>query len=446
MISGIITGISIAILTQRYLLMPDNIRDLLVRGVAAAKANQEDEARFFLEWLLRLDPPEDECIEACYWLSEVSSDPAEKRRLLEETLARRPSDYRARRSLAVLEGRLNPQEIVNPDRLMARAEQGPVAAQRFECPQCGGRLTFTPDGSSLTCEYCSRNQVLATSQTGKDPGPAEMDFTVALATAQGHVQPIDMRTFECQACAARFLLPPQAISLTCPYCVSVYVIEAGENKSVIPPESVIPFVFPASEAQQLLRKFLAFRKRRDPITDANLHGLYLPVWKFTISGYLPWEGREYQHGEWKTASGQKLILYDDILVLATHTLPEVWSEEVKRFHYHLAVPYDPAYLADWPAETYQITLSDASLKARWQALERLRKSLNHEQTGPINDLKVNSMDLLIQSFQFILVPIWIAHLKDGDQPCSVLINGQTGEIRAQLARSEKRGLLSWLLD
>lgn len=426
--------------------MTDNTRDLLVRGVAAAKANQKDEARFFLEWLMRLDPPEDECIEACFWLSEVSSDPTEKRRFLEEALARRPSDYRARRSLAVLDGRLNPQEIVDSDRLPAQAEQGQVEAQRFECPQCGGRLTFTPDGCSLTCDYCSHNQVLITPQAGKSNGPAEMDFTVALATARGHVRHINMRSFECQACAARFLLSPQAMSLTCPYCASVYVVDVWETKSLIPPESLIPFAFPTSKAQQLLQEFLSSRKKRGPITDAILHGLYIPVWKFTISGYLPWEGVDYQHSEWETISGQKLILYDDILVLATHTLPEVWSEEVRHFDYHMAVPYDSAYLVDWPAETYQITLSDASLKARWQALDRLRKILHQEQAGLMNNLKVNSMDLLIQSFQLVLVPIWIAHLKDEDRRCSVLINGQSGMIRNKLASSEKRGLLSWLLD
>ena len=33
--------------------MQDSLRDLLTRGIAAAKAGQSEEARFFLEWLLR---------------------------------------------------------------------------------------------------------------------------------------------------------------------------------------------------------------------------------------------------------------------------------------------------------------------------------------------------------------------------------------------------------
>ena len=85
--------------------MTDSIRDLLVRGIAAAKAQDKDEACFFLEWVLRLDPPLDERLEALYWLNEASDNSKKKRDCLEEILARRPTDYRARRSLAVLEGK-----------------------------------------------------------------------------------------------------------------------------------------------------------------------------------------------------------------------------------------------------------------------------------------------------------------------------------------------------
>ena len=54
-------------------------------------------------------------MEACYWLSEVSDDPTEKRSLLEEILANNFGDARARRKLAILDGKIKPEEIVDPD-------------------------------------------------------------------------------------------------------------------------------------------------------------------------------------------------------------------------------------------------------------------------------------------------------------------------------------------
>ena len=50
-------------------------------------------------------------------MSEVLDDPAEKRKALENCLANDLQHTRARRSLAILEGRLKADEIVNPDRL-----------------------------------------------------------------------------------------------------------------------------------------------------------------------------------------------------------------------------------------------------------------------------------------------------------------------------------------
>ena len=52
--------------------MSDGARDLLVRGIAAAKAGERAEARHYLEWALRQQPSSDEQLEAWLWLSDVS--------------------------------------------------------------------------------------------------------------------------------------------------------------------------------------------------------------------------------------------------------------------------------------------------------------------------------------------------------------------------------------
>ena len=59
--------------------MSEGTRDLLVRGIAAAKAKDKDQARFYLEWVLRAEADRQQKVEAWLWLSEISDDPAEKR-------------------------------------------------------------------------------------------------------------------------------------------------------------------------------------------------------------------------------------------------------------------------------------------------------------------------------------------------------------------------------
>jgi tetratricopeptide (TPR) repeat protein len=132
--------------------MSDSVRDLLVRGIAAAKAGERQEAFRYLEWALNLDATSEQRIQAWYWLSECSEDAEEKRYYLQQVLCVDPNCQPARRGLAVLEGRLKPEEIVDANRLPGVHLQAGADARRFVCPTCGGRLTYTPDGKSLTSD------------------------------------------------------------------------------------------------------------------------------------------------------------------------------------------------------------------------------------------------------------------------------------------------------
>ena len=436
--------------------MSESVRDLLVRGIAAAKSKEsgtgssKGEARHYLEWVLRLDASLDQQIEAWYWLSEISEDPVEKRHYLEEVLANQPNYYLARRSLAILDGKLDPREIVNPDRMPVPSANSPqtTQAQRFVCPTCGGRLTYTPDGTTLTCEYCDQRQKLISPQTGSTETFEETDFTIALASAKGHTRPSAMRIFECQACGASFVLSPQTLSLTCPYCAAVYVVKAEQTRLLIPPDAIIPFKITQEEAQQTLLTWLAMHREVSlKIPQAHedpLRGFYLPTWCFNLTGYLPWKGLEYDDREWKPTSGYKLVLNDNLLIPAGRKLPEVLAKEIDTFNLACLVPYDPAYLADWPAETYQISLSDASLDARQQALAKAQAALPGDLIKPVRDLQIDSSALLVESFKLILLPLWVSHYHIKEKNYPLLINGQNGKVSAEIPDRGSHRWLAWL--
>src|SRR5450756_2189468 len=100
--------------------MSDSTHDLLIRGIAAAKGDSKQEARFYLEWVLRSpDAEQPQLVEAWRYLAEISDDPQEKRNCLDEVLARNPTDPEARRALAILNGDLKPADLVDPDRMPA---------------------------------------------------------------------------------------------------------------------------------------------------------------------------------------------------------------------------------------------------------------------------------------------------------------------------------------
>ena len=183
--------------------MSDSAHDLLVRGIAALKAKEYQEANFYLDRVLTNEPDIQESIEARLGLCEISTDPKEQRNLLEDILSNDPTEARARRKLAILDGKLKPDEIVDADHLVQPAQNTQEAndPKRFVCPKCGGRMTFLPDGKSLTCEYCQSRQEL-NSNSHNSQQSSEQDFFLAMATSRAHFSPVVQRTFSCKGCGA----------------------------------------------------------------------------------------------------------------------------------------------------------------------------------------------------------------------------------------------------
>lgn len=430
--------------------MSDNTRDLLVRGLAAFHAKEYPEARRYLEWMLRLDPDEDQRVEAWLTLSEMSSDPAEKRAYLEDILVRDMGNMRARRALAVLDGKLKPEEMVNPDSVIQPlVEVEPATgARRFICPQCGGRMTFKPDGKSLTCEYCESRQRLSSARQRTEQSVIGQDFTIAMATAKGHLTPATARTFTCQGCGMGFVLPPRQMTLTCPHCASAYVVDSGERQTILP-NALIPFRVDEEQAKRALKAWFD-RNLPDKIKMVKVTSgvaLYVPVWAFDLSGSVGWRGMKHSERkpstaellfggggarmQWVAASGDQPVLRGNVLVLAAGKWPEACLGALRAFNLDETAPYDEGYLANWMAETYTLSVGDASLQARQQVLVEEQGRIRASLGGQVRDLSFISSGLVVDSFRLLLLPVWLATYTWNEKRFQVVINGQNGEVFGQ---------------
>jgi tetratricopeptide (TPR) repeat protein len=410
-------------------------RDLLVRGLAAAKANSHQEARFFFERLLQVDPPVEYRIQAWRYLGEVADAPDEKRRYLEKILAVDPTDGLARRDLSILDGRLNPSSLVDPERIVQRSPEpaGEGAARALACRHCGShRVVFAPDGRHLVCEHCRHQEALdaAGLTTIRDH-----DFASAMWTARGRSAPVSAKLFKCQSCGARFLPATGALSLTCPYCISVHVVDQPDTCDLILPDALIPCRVTRNQAIDAIQEWRQRVNTREPLVGPS--GLYTPVWMFRFTGEMQWTGVTQESEEFELAqsgrvSGSRAVLDLHSLVCATNRIPETLHQCLDEFDLTGLVPYDTRYLADWPAETYGITLENASLIARRIALAKFRTKAQADIEG-IRELEMNFNRVGIDSFQLLMLPFWIGRV---GQPGGhlVLVNGQTGRCSANLPR------------
>jgi len=419
----------------------DSVRDLLVRGIAAAKSNSKEEARFYLEWVTRSsDAQEDQLIEACRALAEISEDPKEKRNWLEQVLSNNPSDPEARRALALLNGELKPEEIVDPNRVPAPTSTQPLQMHRFVCPKCAGKMAFTPDGNTLKCEYCGTQQSLLNALDGGIMAQ-EQDFIVALATAKGHTTPTAVRSIKCHGCGASFVLSPEMISGKCPYCESAYAIEQAETRELIEPEAIVPFAITQDRA--LKTELDWFRKeglrlRAEPAPPA---GIYMPAWTFDVGGQLSYSYQVYENKRLIQKTGNWVVFENDLIVPASHNLSAVLSEEITHFILDGIKPYDIGYLANWLAETYEISVSDASLVARSRAFEKGKREITQGVFSSALNMQISSTGLAVDSFKLILVPLWVTYYAMEGKKRWIVINGWNGNLRAE---EPHKGVSGWL--
>lgn len=423
----------------------ERTRELMRRGVAHAKAGEHEQATRYFERALRSDPDPRQAADAYYWLAKMSSEPGEVRSYLEQVLMAEPSHFAARRDLAILDGRLDEQEVIDP----TSSPEAPVdshravVGRRFLCPSCGGRMRYQPGLEKLECEYCGEQRHL-TQALAEGLQVSEDDFIHVLATALGHTSPQTTPTFACSACGASYLLAAATLSVTCANCGSSYAIEARGSQPMIPPEGIIPFRIKLSEARVAARNWLTEIDLVNSAILSGLTGVYLPVWTFDVSGELPWQYSEYDGENWVVQTGTELLVHDDYPVLASRSLPASLLNEALNFDYQRMVPFDARYLADWPAETYSIAASRAALLARWQILEAARSKVNRQAPITASDLQVSSPQLLVASYRLVLVPVWRATYHLGAARYDLLVNGQLGSVRGARPARRRGGLWGWL--
>jgi hypothetical protein len=428
-------------------------RELLRSGIIEAKAGNLESARRFLDRAVYISNDHEVLAEAWFWMSQLIDDQVEKRKAIESCLVHDLHHARARRALAILDGKLKADEIVDADHLPLAPEGLRTAdAERFMCPKCGGRMSFAPDGQSLLCEYCSRNQKFSA-----QPGSAdEKDFIIAMATLRGHGKPLDQQVFHCEGCGCEFILPPNQISSTCVYCGSPHVVNWESEEELLAPDGIIPHAFDRQRAIRLLIEWVESNQIKPEKQVESPRGVYLPLWTFDLGGEIDYVGETVvvSQIEFDDSQARRIRVKDcypvqvnDLPIPASRKLSAVFLKLIPTFELKAVKPYEPGYLANWPAEVYDIPMAEASLDARAQTMRRYKRNLPSLLT-PTSLISASSAKMTVESFRLNLLPVWMTEIPFGGRVHLVLINGQNETVASDLPEKSNKtsGLMEWLGD
>jgi hypothetical protein len=139
------------------------------------------------------------------------------------------------------------------------------------------------------------------------------------------------------------------------------------------------------------------------------------------------------------------LLVNDWPIPASRKIADKIARLLPTFDLSAVQPYDPRFLADWPAEIYDLSMSDASLEARSQAFVHFKENLPAQLMG-LSNLKMSSSNMAVDSFKLVLIPVWMTEIPLAGEKRSILINGQNGAILADLPENKPGGWLNNLLD
>lgn len=326
---------------------------------------------------------------------------------------------------------------------------------RFPCHTCGADLRFQPGQDNLVCDHCGSTQQIEGSDRTV-PTIRELDFQRALAANLPEEEIEETRVLSCNNCGAQVEFDESEHAAECPFCATPYVTDTGTHRQ-IKPKGVVPFVLSEAESRKAMTDWLGSlwfapnglkqyaRKGR------KLDGIYVPFWTFdadTKSSYRGERGTVYyetrtvmrdgkrtqqrvQKVRWHPKNGRVARWFDDVLALASQSLPKKFTDALQPWDLAALEPYRPEYLAGFRAEGYTIDIEEGFVDARRQMDDIIRRDVRFDIGGDrqrIHDIDTKISDV---TFKHILLPIWLAAYKYRGKTFRFVVNGQTGRVQGQ---------------
>lgn len=336
----------------------------------------------------------------------------------------------------------------------------PPDEHRWPCESCGADLRFSPGDAALKCDHCGHVQPLPEAPTARVTALKEMDLNAALKDGLAPAEMEQVRISPCPNCGAQIEFRGATHATECPFCATPVAIGTGTERR-IKPQAVLPFAIDEKQGREAMVAWLGnlwfapnglveyARKGR------ALNGLYVPYWTFdaaTRSRYTGARGEHYyetrtvtvevngrseqrqervQKTRWYNAAGWVSRRFDDVLVLASQSLPRRYTDALAPWDLGELTPYNPDYLAGFTAEGYTIGLPEGREIARQVMAAQIDRDVRADIGGDEQRVDQINTAYSAETFKHVLLPIWMAAYKYNGKSYRFVVNGQTGKVQGE---------------
>ena len=266
----------------------------------------------------------------------------------------------------------------------------------------------------------------------------------------------------CESCGARILVTPLMRTTRCPYCDSPSVVDRPVSADRPDPSFVIGFAVDKNQASARVRRWIG-RKKLAPSglkgrTADRVSGIYLPTYLYSAtanSTYVSTIGEDYyttevsrgskgrpqvkkkRRTEFYELQGRHSAYVGDVVVTASHGIPNRELEAVEPFDLSGLRKYSPAMVSGWTSEEPSLTRDQSLQHARLESRSKIGRLLHRFMPGDSFRGLRQTTELEEESFDLALLPVWVFAIRYDERkdPVRILVNGQTGKVGGEIPTS-----------
>lgn len=346
----------------------------------------------------------------------------------------------------------------------------PIEEHRFPCDNCGSDMRFDPETGKLVCDHCGNTQDAEMGAAAPTGGIRELDFQAAVMRQLPDQEIEEARITTCPNCGARVEFDGATHAAECPFCATPVVADTGTHRG-IKPRGLLPFALDEATARKAMTDWLGrlwfapnglkeyARKGR------RMQGIYVPYWTFdadTKSSYSGERGTVYYETRtvmrdgkrqtvrvakvrWRAVTGRVARFFDDVLVLASRSLPKHYTDALEPWDLSAMEPYRPEFLAGFRAEGYTVDLEDGFEEARAHMDRVITRDVKFDIGGDRQRVRDVQTAISAVTFKHVLLPVWLAAYKYRGETYRFVVNGRTGRVQGERPYSKVKIAIAAIL-
>ena len=362
----------------------------------------------------------------------------------------------------------------------------------YDCPNCGGSLTFDIASQMLHCAHCGsyldpyeperrnfgmevESREVPAEEAGYASGEAaedtagdtagEADSVAGDADGKKSKKEATMQVtvFTCPACGAEIASTNLSATGFCTYCGASAVFEKrvrGEKR----PKKIIPFKKTKEDCKKAYSDAIKSaryvpKELTDPEYLDRFVGVYMPYWNYevevgpelTVRGKKTYTKGKYEYTDHYALRARTEPFTRQISFDASSAFDDHIHEVISPYGPEDIRPFTPGYLAgfysdvaDVPKDVY---LDDAEVSVGSEVYDQVEDHFSAYQMEMPESLPKLEEDLSLKTkAERAMFPVWFLTWRKGDRVAYSVVNGQTGKVYADLPADLRRfSLFSILL-